>query len=198
MHTNYRSMQKNSEASRPSVDDMGPQEFIEEQLLHNKSPELTLSQLEQGKYNSHTLRLRAKVLEYKNIEEEMFMKRGDPPAPPEPSEHDNDNQDDEGNDDSDGHDGAGGGDWGDYDGDGDTGGNWRSPEDFDRGDEDYDDYEVYDDWTSHGYPSDGEDGHTDGEDVEPEAVREPSDEGEPRNLHGSEDAQDAVPTPAET
>ena len=74
-----------SEVHRPLESEMADQVLLEEMLLHNKIPQTTIAKLSGAKLSIHMLRLRAKVLENKKIEEEMFMKRGEPPT--EPTEH---------------------------------------------------------------------------------------------------------------
>ena len=96
---------KNSEVNRPSDADMGAQVFLEEMLLHNKTPESTIARLDGEKYNTHVLCLRAKALEEQNIKREMLMKCG--PPPPALVEDEAQNNDD--GHENDGNDGDGGG-----------------------------------------------------------------------------------------
>jgi hypothetical protein len=71
---------QHSEVSRPAESEMSEKVLIEETLLHNKTPQATLVQLGRAGYTVNVLELRAEMMERTNIEKEMLMKRGPPPA----------------------------------------------------------------------------------------------------------------------
>ena len=82
-----------SEASKPALENMSGQEQIEELCFHNKIIDRQLSDLAAVGMEIEVLRLRSKmsearILEAKNVEIEMVMKRGEPEPETEPNDED--------------------------------------------------------------------------------------------------------------